>query len=62
MLWKVFWKLLFGKISESASSVSDFIKSKYYWDLLKSNSLKIKEKTSEHGSESKERIQNSIKN
>jgi len=50
------------KISESTYSASDFIKSKHYWELLKNNSLKIKEKTSEHGSESKERIQNSIKN
>ena len=42
------------KISESTYSASDFIKSKHYWELLKNNSLKIKEKTSEHGSELKE--------
>jgi len=43
------------KISESASFASDFIKSKHYWELLKNNSLKIKEKTSEHGIELKKR-------
>jgi len=43
------------KISKSASTVSNFIKSKHYWESLKINSLKIKEKTSEHGAELKER-------
>jgi len=49
------------KISESASSASDLIKSKHYWESLKNNSLKIKEKTSEHGAELKERSPKFIK-
>jgi hypothetical protein len=41
------------KISNSTSSASDFIKSKHYWELLKNNSLKIKEKTTAGGIELK---------
>jgi len=50
---KNFGKESLEKITNVSSTGADFIKSKPYWDSLKSNSLKIKEKTSEHGVEFK---------
>ena len=50
---KNFGKESFEKITEVSSTGTDFIKSKPYWDSLKSSSLKIKEKTSERGLELK---------
>ena len=50
---KSFGNASLEKISDSAFSANDFIKSKHYWELLKNNSLKIKEKTSAHGTELK---------
>ncbi|MDH3311770.1 MAG: SHOCT domain-containing protein [Nitrosopumilus sp.] len=50
---KNFGKESLEKITEASSTGADFLKSKHYWDSLKSGSLKIKEKTSEHGAEFK---------
>ncbi len=50
---KNFGKESFEKISEVSSSGANFIKSKHYWESLKSGSQKIKEKTSEQGLEFK---------
>ncbi|KAF6247480.1 hypothetical protein C6990_03225 [Nitrosopumilus sp. b3] len=50
---KNFGKDSFEKINEVSSSGTKFIKSKPYWESLKSGSQKIKEKTSEHGLEFK---------
>jgi len=50
---KTLGKSSLDKITESASSGTDFIKSKHYWESLKTNSLKLKEKASEHGLELK---------
>lgn len=50
---KNFGKESLEKITEVSSAGTDFLKSKHYWDSLKSGSLKIKEKTSEHGKELK---------
>ena len=50
---KNFGKESFEKITEASSVGTDFLKSKPYWDSLKSGSQKIKEKTSEHGAEFK---------
>lgn len=50
---KSFGNASLEKISDSALSANDFIKSKHYWESLKNNSSKIKEKTSAHGIELK---------
>jgi len=41
------------KITDISSTSADFLKSKPYWDSLKKNSQKIKDKTSEHSEEFK---------
>lgn len=50
---KNFGKESLEKIAEVSSTGTDFLKSKPYWDSLKSGSQKIREKTSEHGAEFK---------
>jgi len=50
---KNFGKESLEKITGASSTGADFLKSKPYWDSLKSGSQKIKEKTSEQGAEFK---------
>jgi len=50
---KNFGKESLEKITKISSTGANFVKSKHYWDSLKSGSQKIKEKTSEHSAELK---------
>ncbi|MGY5149283.1 MAG: SHOCT domain-containing protein [Candidatus Nitrosopumilus sp. bin_68KS] len=59
---KNFGKESFDKISEASSTGVNLIKSKHYWESLKSSSQKIKEKTSEQGLEFKKNSPKFYKN